>query len=226
MRRTLFILAAMLALVLGFALLAQAQLVYNPSYLLWEHTDYAATSHYIVDVWNDPPGETPLISEEIPKEEVLVYDQGLGTYQLSFSKISPLPAGRSYRFAVRARGTSGAVSQPSNISPQYARFTHCAVGEYVRPMTASVVFPTNMTAGAFAFATVDIVAPAPVHRVVVDFLGDGLPAWYFYSTHDLAGPRTFVIGPLPRTGVYRVVLDAVDEQGCVAQFASQFATVK
>lgn len=229
MRRTALVVAAMLALMF-VAALAEAQLVYNASALLFEQdlaTGYDVTVSYTVEVWADPPdfeAGQPLMTFSVPKGEVVVESEGPPVlYKLA---LPPLPAGRSYRFRLIAVAQGGAVSPPSNVTPQTSRYSICvnAAGT-ITPMTISASFG-SLAAGQFGSATVDVESPQPVHSVSIDFLGDGLPAYYFSTDADLRGSRPFPIGPLPRAGTYRAVIDAVDERGCRVQYADLLATVK
>jgi len=203
---------------------ASAQvLVYNPTRVRFEHADFATTQYYTVSVIID--GDTlPFSMAQIPRDQVT--DVGNGSYDIPFARLPKLPAGKSYRLQITATNASG-TGPTSNVTPEAARFSTCVTSTgSISPMRITVNPLPTLLPRTLAVISITIQSPNPVHNVVVDFIGDGLPAWSFYAPNDLRTTQSYTIGPLPRVGTYLISISASDEQGCQTTAGDVFATVR
>lgn len=80
-------------------------------------------------------------------------------------------------------------------------------------MTLALATPATMTFGQYGFATVTVTGPSPTHAVMIDFIGDGQPAWYFTQA-DARATIAYPLGPMRRRGRFELTAKATDAMGC------------
>jgi len=80
-------------------------------------------------------------------------------------------------------------------------------------MTLAVGALPAMQMGKYVMIGVDVTGPSPVHAVMLDFIGDGQPAFYFVP-FDARQSTSYLIGPLKRKGRFEFTAHVSDEMGC------------
>lgn len=227
---------AALAYVVGVGLLAGVLLaqtsppVYNPVGLQFDHDlvgGVDVTDHYQLGFMKDA-GENTLLNflftHDVPKSILvpspLPEGATVGTYTIPFERIPALPVGTTYRAVLYAVDAEQRASFPSNITPEAFRFNACALAGAAGVQLPSIAVPTwpELTTGQGVTLTLHLTAPHDVQFVMLDLIGDGLPAWYFVTKVAPGKPATAQVfwGPLPKTGQYEVFAQLIDSGGCQA----------
>lgn len=224
MRKLLY--ALVVLVLLQTSIFAQTPL-YNPTGVQFDATttDFQNTTSYTLEFYT-ADGVTLLFTQSVPKANVqsITGTDGLPHYVIPFTSLTnALPAATSYKMRLRAVGSG--TSEPSNLTPEIARFSTCVTASgSIMQMRMTTTIP-QFTHGTYASWTLSVDSAAPVHWVSVSFQGSGSPAIQFYRATDMRGPHTYTLGKIPRAGTFIFVVTASDEQGCSTTVALGSATV-
>jgi hypothetical protein len=210
-------------LALMAVLSAQAQtFIFNPRALWFNHPDYGITTTYRLQVYVDGSDYTgpPLYAADVPQAKALPSGDG---YELRFKDMPAVPVGRTYRASLRASNGDG-TSPPSNITPEIFRLNSCALagaGTVTFPSLAVQTWPA-LKRGESVVLTLAIRAPHDVAFVMLDFIGDGQPSWYYVTEVAPGQPSTVQVfwGPFTRAGTFEVTGQVIDAAGCQTSLPS------